>query len=178
MAERIIKHKWFWAWQDEKEEQWLEDMSEGGYHLVSPGFFGRYEFQKGQPQRVIYRLDYLAQNQNQEDYKQLFADAGWEHIGKFGGWQYFRKPAENQGESEIFTDVSSKIEKYRRVLIILVILTPIYLLPLNMQTILGRDPHWLMNTIFIFWSFILCIMSFSVIKLIQRIKALKNTLKQ
>ncbi len=37
MAERVIEHKWFWAWQDDKEERWLEEMSERGLHLVSPG---------------------------------------------------------------------------------------------------------------------------------------------
>ncbi len=53
MAERVIEHKWFWAWQDDKEERWLEEMSERGLHLVSPGYFGRYEFEKGQPRNIF-----------------------------------------------------------------------------------------------------------------------------
>lgn len=178
MAERVIEHKWFWAWQDDKEEHWLEEMSERGLHLVSPGYFGRYEFDKGQPQKYFYRLDFIAQNQNREDYYQLFSDACWEHIGEFGGWQYFRKLDDGQGDSEIFTDVTSKIEKYRRVLLFLVILTPIYLLPLNIRNMTEGNPSWIVIVMFVIWWGILSLMTFSIIKMIQRINALKNTLKQ
>ncbi len=31
--ELVIKPKWFWAWQDEKEEAWLTAMAREGYHL-------------------------------------------------------------------------------------------------------------------------------------------------
>jgi len=29
----ISKIKWFWAWQDEKEEAWLSNMARDGWHL-------------------------------------------------------------------------------------------------------------------------------------------------
>ncbi len=67
---------------------------------------------------------------------------------------------------KFFTDVTSKIEKYRRVLLFLVILTPIYLLPLNVGNMIEGDPSWLMIAIFVVWWCILSLMIFSVIKMI------------
>jgi hypothetical protein len=61
------------------------------------------------------------------EYKQFFEDADWEHVGTMSGWQYWRKPAGAGGADEIYTDAESKIEKYRRLLGFLLILTPIYL---------------------------------------------------
>jgi hypothetical protein len=178
MTETIVKHKWFWAWQDDKEEQWLESMSENGYHLVEPGVFGRYVFEKGQPQKYVYRLDFMTQSKDRDSYLQLFKDAGWEYLGQFGSWQYFRKSASEDDNPEIFSNVESKIKKYQRVLTYIIIFTPIYLLPLNINNILHREPNWLMNVIFIFWAALIIFFGFSAIKIIQRINALKNSIKQ
>ena len=52
------KFRWFWAWQDEQEEAWLSEMATRGYHLEKPQLFGIYHFQVGDPDNVIYRLDY------------------------------------------------------------------------------------------------------------------------
>lgn len=87
--------KWFWAWEDEKEENWLREMSKQGYHLKEPLFIGSYLFESGEPQEYIYRLDFMSTpRKEQETYLQLFQDAGWEHVGSLGGWQYFRTRAE------------------------------------------------------------------------------------
>jgi hypothetical protein len=178
MTETIIKRKWFWAWQDFEEEQWLESMAERGYHLLKPGFFGRYVFKKGEPKQMAYRLDFHYQPNDLYEYLQVFEDAGWEYIGQFGSWQYFRKPITEDEQPEIFTDVESKIKKYQRVLTFIVILIPIYLLPLNMRNILSNDPVWLMVPIFLFWLAILIFLSVSVVMIIRRIDELKKTIRQ
>ena len=41
---RQVIHKWFWAWEFEKEEQWLNEMSAKGLALVGIGYC-RYEFE-------------------------------------------------------------------------------------------------------------------------------------
>ncbi len=46
----------------------------------------------------------------------MFRDAGWEYIGEMSTWQYFRKEAKHEEINEIFTDVESKVAKYKRVL--------------------------------------------------------------
>ena len=123
MAENTIrKFKWFWAWQDEQEEAWLRSMSQKGWHLssVSVGLPGIYRFRAGEPQDYVYRLDYQTHKKEaQQDYLQLFSDAGWEHLGEMSGWHYFRKEAKEGESLEIYTDVESKVAKYKRVLTVL-----------------------------------------------------------
>ena len=41
-------HKWFWAWEFDKEEQWLSDMAARGKALVSARYV-TYEFEDSEP---------------------------------------------------------------------------------------------------------------------------------
>ncbi len=47
----------FFAWEDEKEEKWLAEMEAEGWKLTSVNTC-RYQFQRGNPDNVIYRMDY------------------------------------------------------------------------------------------------------------------------
>ena len=119
MAENTIrKIKWFWPWQDEQEEAWLRSMSQKGWHLLSVGLAGIYRFRAGEQRDYVYRLDYQTfPKKDKQEYQQLFRDAGWEHIGERSSWQqYFRKEAREGETPEIFTDIESKVAKYKRVL--------------------------------------------------------------
>lgn len=117
MKQRKAKFKMFMPWQDEQEQNWLEEMSTAGLHLARLKGIGSYEFEVGEPAAFIYRLDYQeVGKKDREDYQALFADAGWEYIGEKSGWQYFRKLDQPGVAEEIFTDMSSKIAKYKRVL--------------------------------------------------------------
>ena len=40
----IIKYKWFWAWDFNKEEEWLNEMSEKGLQLTDVKAI-RYKFE-------------------------------------------------------------------------------------------------------------------------------------
>ena len=124
----LKKFKWFWAWNDDKEEAWLGQMAGEGWHLKSLSLPGTYNFEKGNPQKVVYRLDFNSNTRDYQNYLQLFQDAGWEHLGRMGGWQYFRKPVQGDTIPEIYTDNTSKAQKYQWVLIYLVILLPILLI--------------------------------------------------
>ena len=55
MAEIKTIRKWFWVWDFEKEERWLNDMAESGWALVSVGFC-RYSFERCEPGEYIVRL--------------------------------------------------------------------------------------------------------------------------
>jgi hypothetical protein len=117
-AKTISQWRWFWPWQDDVEEAWLASLSrERGWHLQSLELPGRYAFAVGQPRDYVYRLDYRPMRGGEKDgYLQLFADLGWDYIGRMGDWRYFRKLAAPGEQPEIFTDSSSKIGKYRRFL--------------------------------------------------------------
>lgn len=129
----VRKIRWFWSWNDIAEEKWLQDMSTQGLHLKeieNPCF---YVFEKGDPQNYVYKLDYrlnsamfshvgwfaLAdksspQKSDEQEYFQLFKDAGWKYVGEGKSWQYFRQSEREGQNQELYTDQSSKQVKYRR----------------------------------------------------------------
>lgn len=80
-AQTVRKFKWFWAWQDDKEEAWLSEMAQAGWHLKWPAMPGFYTFEAGAPRQDVYRLDYVFSNKDYQNYLQLFQDAGWQHLG-------------------------------------------------------------------------------------------------
>ena len=104
----VNKNKWFWVWQDDKEEAWLSEMDREGLHLEAVSL-GRYKFRKSEPGNYVYRLDYQSlRSKDKESYLQLFEDAGWEHVGDMNGWMYFRIQADEGESPEIFSDAESK----------------------------------------------------------------------
>ena len=162
----IRKFKWFWAWQDEAEEAWLEEMSQQGWHLSSVGIPTVYGFESGEPADIVYRLDYRSYfKMDNEDYLELFRDAGWEYVGEMSGWHYFRKGAQPGEELEIYTDAESKISKYQRLLAFLAIL----MLPLTMAliTMRGRSPFFIIIPIFTLYVY-------ALIRILIRINQLKR----
>lgn len=169
----VRKTKWFWPWQDEQEETWLELMSQQGLHLNQTHIPVTYDFIQGPPQNYTYRLDFQdsMKPKNKDEYLRLFIDAGWEHLGQMGGWQYFRKLSQPGEEREIFTDSGTKIQKYNRFLNWFGLAFPSYLI--IFVAIWSNYPEWLM------WLNVGIILAFAILwavislKVAQRIKQLK-----
>jgi len=169
----IHKTKWFWPWQDNLEEAWLAQMSQQGLHLKQAHSPAGYDFVKGSPETYAYRLDFQdpRKNERRHEYLRLFADAGWDHLGAMGGWQYFRKKVQPGETSEIFTDADSKIQKYNRYLAYLGVTYPAVLVVL----LIFRNswPAWLI------WVYAAVMLLFAVlaiavsVKIAQRIRQLK-----
>ncbi len=167
----IRRTKWFWGWQDDKEEFWLQEMARRGLHLKSLRF-GSYEFTQGEPSETVYRLDFLKDTKDRTSYLQLFKDAGWEHVGELNGWQYWRKNRQGSESDEIFTDVESKIQKYKRLvnflLATLAIFGPMYIVVINYKA-------GVVETIVLAVMLLLILLfGFVFIKLQQRINHLKG----
>ncbi len=105
------------AWQHEREQRRLDQLSKQGVHLEKPGFlYARFRMDPGA--RYVYRLDYqpaLRAREAVADYRALFEDAGWEYMGRCTGWQYFRKPWSPQGVVDVYTDRQSIRSLYRRI---------------------------------------------------------------
>lgn len=170
----LRKTKWFWAWEDHKEEAWLEEMARQGWRLSSVGRPLVYEFSAGEPAEYVYRLDFITATKGEEyqEYLQLFADAGWEHIGVMSGWQYFRKRAQPGEVSEIFTDNDSKIKKYERLIAFLMIF-PVSMVPMYI-VLIGLDPSFWKFFVLALYAALICFYAFAMIKLALRIRQLKN----
>lgn len=165
----IKKFHWFWAWDDEKEEAWLREMSQQGLHLSSIGMPGFYEFEQGLTKDYVYRLDYIRDRKDYSNYLQLFNDSGWDHIGEMSGWQYFRKEALEGEDLEIYSDNESKASKYQRVLLLLVIILPLLI---NGTFIISRrDGAEALGIIFL--AFML-IYIYGITRILMRIGKLKK----
>jgi hypothetical protein len=171
----IRKINWFFPWQDEKEEAWLRSMSQKGWHLSSLGLPCIYRFQAGEPRDYVYRLDYQTfPKKDRQEYQQLFRDAGWEYIGDMSAWQYFRKEVIEGESPEIFTDVESKIARYKRVLAFLwffwVVLIVIF--PVKGMSIENPYPWW--GAIQVFTLLIWLFFTYNIIRLTLRIRQLRR----
>ncbi len=67
----VVKSKFFWHWEDDKEEAWLTQMAKQGLHLVKPGALSRYTFVQGEPRNEIYRLDFIQSDKKDDAYQYL-----------------------------------------------------------------------------------------------------------
>lgn len=141
-------HKLFWAWNFEKEEKWLNEMSAKGLQLVDVGL-GRYTFDEGDRGEYHYRIELLENPPNHAEsisYIRFLEDAGVKHIGSFLRWVYFRKNAAD-GEFNLYSDLDSRIRHYRRISWLTGILGVLnaFLVPVNMLPVIngtGRSPSY------------------------------------
>ena len=114
---RVVSHKWYAAWEYDKEEQDLNEASKNGLQLTEGGCFHSV-FHRDDSVRYIYQLDYNTKIKDKERYKEIFEEQGWEYINStFNGWHYFRKLyREDMPEDEkvIYTDRESLYEMQDR----------------------------------------------------------------
>ena len=103
MERKIIK-KWFWVWEFEKEEQWLNTMAQSGWVLDKLGLC-KYEFVSCVPGEYTVRLE---MRDHDQEYIDFMAETGAEYVGRMAKWIYFRKKAAD-GPFDIFSDIDSRI---------------------------------------------------------------------
>jgi len=74
-----------------------------------------------QPKKLIYQFDFKGIDKiKKEEYLQIYEDAGWRFISKFGSWYYFaREWSEEESELSLFSNNESKRAKYRQLLLFL-----------------------------------------------------------
>ncbi len=117
--EEVKKYKLFFVTDLDKEADYLHEMSKKGFHFVKRNGI-QYIFKKGEEKSYFYHLGYYEKNiLNEEQYRQNYAEAGWELIyhekGEFDGvWNYFR--IEKAEKPNIFSNRASRIALYKRLL--------------------------------------------------------------
>lgn len=105
--ERKTIRKWFWAWDFDKEEEWLENMARNGWVLDGVGFC-TYHFIKTEPGEYSVRLQYLPIAEENTDYTNLLEESGAERVGRMVQWVYYRKKTAD-GPFQLFSDLDSRI---------------------------------------------------------------------
>ncbi|MGV3464273.1 MAG: DUF2812 domain-containing protein [Heyndrickxia sp.] len=173
MKKRVFKL--FWAWQDDQENKWLEKMAEEGWKLIKYNFLV-YTFAKMEPKKYIYKTDFKNnQNHDLQEYLALFEDAGWEHVTQYAGWHYFRTEPGKAKTPDIYSDSNSKMEMFRRLLWFL--LMPLMGIIIIACTIVFNDSFSqikLMIVLKIVYVVLICLLGFSVLNILYKMKRLKE----
>ena len=109
--------KWFWVWDFEKEERWLNEMAAKGLCLVSVGWC-RYEFEDCVPGEYGIRLELLKEKPTHPEsvkYMEFLEETGAEHVGSWWNWIYMRKKKVD-GEFRLFSDYESRVQHLTRII--------------------------------------------------------------
>lgn len=141
-------YKWFWAWEADREEEWLADMARQGWALAGVGY-ATYHFERCAPNEYIVRLellDRLPDDPRSREYIDFVESTGAEYLGSMVRWSYFRKKAA-EGGFDLFSDIDSRIRYLERVLRLLIPLTVPVTLNLwnsvkNVKTLPGIPALW------------------------------------
>ncbi len=115
-----MKHtvrKWFWVWNFDKEELWLNDMAAQGLCLVEAGFV-KYVFEDCAPGEWQIRLELLEHGPGTPEgrkYLNFLEDTGARQVGRWMRWVYFRKPTA-EGPFDLFSDNRSRMDHLTRII--------------------------------------------------------------
>lgn len=111
-----VMHRLFWAWDFDREEEWLNTWAARGWALVDVCGF-RYVFEESAPGEYVYRLELLEYTANHAEsrcYLDFLRDMDIECIGSYGRWVYLRRRSDG-APFDLFSDVDSKIAHLRRI---------------------------------------------------------------
>ena len=110
MEERKTVRKWFWVWDFEKEERWLNEMAMAGWVLDGVGY-ATYHFVRCEPGEYTVRTE---MRKYDEAYVSFMQETGAEYVGRMMMWIYFRKKTA-EGPFDLFSDIDSRIGHLDRI---------------------------------------------------------------
>lgn len=98
----------------DEETVWINDLAAQGWAMRS--FFGGfYSFERCQPGEYFYQIDFADKfGHLSRDYRDFMEEMGVEIVCQWGFWVILRRPAQ-EGPFELYTDVESTMEHYRKI---------------------------------------------------------------
>jgi len=173
---RVTIHKWYWAWDFEKQEKWLNEMSAKGLQLIGVGVC-KYVFEEGTPGEYNFHMEFLKEEHYHPEsisYIHFIEDTGVEHIGAVNKWAYFRKKT-SDGMFDLFSDLDSRISHLKRICRLLLCLLPIEIGAFCINTSAAiKDDSWFIAIGAAFLGVISVLLSIGATKTILKIRHLKN----
>ena len=176
-------NKWFWVWNLEDEKAFLEEKAREGLILKSVSL-GSYTFEESKPKDLIYQMDFkgLDRKISEDEYIQLYEDAGWNLAGRLGGWYYFSQETSEDIDLLIFNDNASKALIYKRLLAFLLLVGfPMYYQIIVMFPNLSSDSFEFPNFYFFFRIFVwlIAILHLSaLVKIFSMYRRTKSDIKE
>lgn len=130
----MIKYRLYF--DKDEETKWLNEMSEKGW-AMKKFFAGCYFFEQCEKGKYIYQVDFgnrlFAVS---DEYKEFMQEMGVEIVQTWGYWVILRKLA-TEGNFELYTDVESSIEHYKKIRNMFKMVTIIEFLCMCMEIIVG-----------------------------------------
>ena len=176
--------KLFTLFEYEEEEAFLEEQHKNGWKVTGFKIPGFYKFEKCQAEDMIYRIDFTNENgAKNSEYKQIFADNGWEFLWSVNGFSIFRKlrTSDSEVNNEIFTDNASKLQMLQKIhqrrLLPLITIFLCAVVPNFLRAINGDFHNSAINLFFsIFFSVMFVFYTYVFVRSIVKIKELKEKL--
>jgi hypothetical protein len=176
-------NKWFWVWNMEEEKAFLEEKAREGLILKKVSL-GSYVFEECEPRDMIYQMDFkgLDQKISEDEYLQLYEDAGWSLVGRLGGWYYFSQESSEDINLLMFNDNASKALVYKRILgFLLLVGFPMYYQLMFVFPNLSSTSFEFPNFYFFFRiiMFLFAILHFSaLVKIFSMYRKMKRDIKE
>ncbi len=184
MEKKIEKRKFFIS-DFQEEAAWLTYMHREGWKFIKTTGY-QYEFERCEGEDWVYQLDFKENGIAEGDYIRMFQDYGWEYIGQFHKWFYFRKlkTEKDVEDLSIFSDNESKIDMCKRVIngsvftwipLILIILVYDYLMCF---TTVFRGKGFLSNVTLVIAIIAILIVVFALSIFVGQYSRLNNMIKK
>lgn len=158
-------HKLFFAWEYEKEEEWLREMNKKGFEFVDYKLPCVYRFRSVEPKDVIYKLDYNpCWSKDGDNYLDFVEECGWHYCYNKLGWNYFKCDADKCISEELYSSPEDKVKVLSRIKRLIIVATIIESILLGI-TIFGKvvDKESFDKSFLILWALI--ILEFTVINI-------------
>ena len=155
----------------DKETTWLNEMAAKGWAMTS-FCAGVYTFEECNPGEYAYQIDIQDSLFSvKDDYREFMSDAGIEIVQVWGYWVILRKKA-SEGAFELFTDVDSQIEHYKKILKLFKVVSILEMICFMIEVFSAASS----NSIAV-WGFVCLIAAFTIVLLSMVVKT-KNVIME
>ena len=172
MSEMKKAFKWWWPWQPEKIEDFLESMAAQGWSLAAVRSSAtRFVFEKREPRKVRFCVDY--QGKDTAQYRTLLADAGWRFEYTSSGWFIWSMAYEGE-RPVLYTDTASLLMRNQT---ILRSLTAVFAaqIPLMVAPLIGNGNKGpVLIGVYAIWSILCAVMLGVILGMVVGINKLKK----
>lgn len=139
----IKKYRLFNIFQYDQEEEFLSKMHTEGYAFVKYNSFLTYHFEKTEPKKVTYKLEYKNTVEDKDEYLQLMDDYGWEYIDTYLDYFYFRKTGDDTSQP-FYSDRDSEASHLKRIVtnrFLPIMIAAIFLIVINFDSGPDREAY-------------------------------------
>ena len=172
-----VMYRWFWAWNYDKEEAWLNEWARRGLALADVAGF-RYVFEESDPGEYEYRLELLENRgygAESRAYLRFLEDVGVECIATYGRWVYLRRRSDG-APFDLFSDIDSKIKHLKRIDALLLAILVIQLAGLaNLHLLLQRGlADGALVAVVAVWLAVVALVASGFVRIARKLRRLKR----